>query len=87
MTHARLSTLSTTQMIGHEVATASDVAHLADELNRLDQSAHGTLHRYSDGEIIGPATAAERELSDDAAESDGGVGVIVVDMVSCYVID
>ncbi len=44
-----------------------------------------TLHDYKTGEIIRPATDAELAASIEAAKTDGGRGVIVVDGVSCYV--
>ena len=47
----------------------------------------GALHRYSDGEYLGPATSAEVEESRDLALYDGGAGVIDVDGESCYVTD
>ena len=43
------------------------------------------LHRYSDGEYLREATEEERLASDEAAESDGGAGVIIVEGVRCYV--
>lgn len=43
-----------------------------------------TLHNYKTGEAIRPATAAELAASIEAAKTDGGAGVIVVDGVSCY---
>jgi hypothetical protein len=48
---------------------------------------NGTLTNYQTGETIRPATAEEREASLEAAKSDGGSGVIVVDGISCYVAD
>lgn len=43
-----------------------------------------TLINYKTGETIRPATAAELSASIEAAKTDGGAGVIVVDGVSCY---
>ena len=44
-----------------------------------------TLHRYADATVIRDATAVELRKSVDAAELDGGAGVILVDGISCYV--
>lgn len=44
-----------------------------------------TLNNYRTGEIIRAATTKEIEASTDAAEHDGGAGVIEVDGVPCYV--
>ncbi len=46
---------------------------------------YGTLCDYQSGEALRPATTEERASSLDAAKSDGGSGVIVVDGRSCYV--
>jgi hypothetical protein len=46
-----------------------------------------TLFNYSTGEEIREATAEELALSIEAAEIDGGSGVIEVDGESCYVVD
>ena len=46
---------------------------------------HGTLYDYSTGEELRPATAEEQAASEQAAETDGGHGVIEVDGRSCYV--
>ena len=43
------------------------------------------LRRYSDAAAIRNATPAETRASRDAAESDGGAGVIDVDGESYYV--
>jgi len=48
---------------------------------------YGTLKNYATGQTIRPATQAEQRASAQAAESDGGAGVIVVDGVACYVED
>jgi hypothetical protein len=48
---------------------------------------HGSLHDYQTGAYIRPATADERAESVEAAEHDGGAGVILVDGRSCYVQD
>ncbi|MBP6572276.1 MAG: hypothetical protein KA226_12710 [Gemmatimonadales bacterium] len=44
-----------------------------------------TLNNYRTGEILRAATADEIEASTEAAQRDGGAGVIEVDGVSCYV--
>lgn len=43
------------------------------------------LMRYEDAEYLREATAEELEDSIEAAEHDGGAGVILVDDVRCYV--
>lgn len=43
------------------------------------------LRNYGTAEVIREATLEEMALSVEAAEVDGGAGVIVVDGVSCYV--
>lgn len=48
-------------------------------------SSKPTLMNYATGEAIRNATAAELEASKQAAERDGGAGVITVDGVDCYV--
>ena len=48
-------------------------------------TAAATLNNYRTGETIRAATPEEVEASADAAERDGGAGVIEVDGVSCYV--
>ena len=40
---------------------------------------YGDLHDYATGEYLRPATKEERTASRDAARSDGGSGVILVD--------
>ena len=45
------------------------------------------LYRYSDGKSIRNATDAELAASVEAAEHDGGAGVITVDGVDCYVVE
>jgi len=42
---------------------------------------------YRTGDVIREATQAEYEASVDAAQYDGGAGVIGVDGRSCYVIE
>ena len=44
-----------------------------------------TLNNYRTGEIIRAATTDEIEASTEAAERDGGAGVIEVDGIPCYV--
>lgn len=44
------------------------------------------LYRYSDAKEIRNATANEVAASAEAAEHDGGAGVITVDGVACYVL-
>lgn len=44
-----------------------------------------SMYDYRTGDYIGTATQAELEQSVEAAQHDGGSGVIVVDGVSCYV--
>ena len=46
---------------------------------------YGNLVNYNTTEIIRPATAEEHAASVEAAELDGGAGVIEVDGVRCYV--
>lgn len=46
---------------------------------------YGSLRDYRTGEYIRPATAEERAASLEAAEHDGGCGVIEVDGRSVYV--
>jgi len=41
---------------------------------------HGTLTNYRTGEDIRPATAREQAASVEAAEHDGGAGVIEVEV-------
>ena len=43
-----------------------------------------SLHDYKTGEYIRPATPAEIAASIEAAKTDGGAGVIVVEGRSCY---
>jgi hypothetical protein len=45
------------------------------------------LYDYNTGDAIRNATADELEASIEVAESDGGVGVILVDGKSCYVVE
>ena len=45
----------------------------------------GDLHDYTSGDNLRPATEAQFAESMIAAESDDGVGVIMVDGKSCYV--
>lgn len=47
----------------------------------------GWLMDYDTAESIRHATVNEYDASMEAAKHDGGVGVIVVDGRSCYVID
>lgn len=47
----------------------------------------GTLHDYQTGEPIRIATVTEYNASIEAAQSDGGAGVIDVDGRSCYVVE
>ena len=44
------------------------------------------LNDYKTGACIRVATKAESRASDAAAKTDGGIGVIVVDGLSCYVV-
>lgn len=46
---------------------------------------HGYLCNYQTGERIRPATDEEQFDSQEAAQYDGGAGVIEVDGVSCFV--
>jgi hypothetical protein len=48
---------------------------------------YGELHDYTTGQHIRPATEDEQQDSREAAESDGGAGVIDVDGRRCYVED
>jgi len=45
------------------------------------------LMNYSTGEFIREATQQELAASIEAATHDGGSGVILVDGVSCYVVE
>lgn len=45
------------------------------------------LCNYKTGETIREATEEETQESREAAESDGGRGVIEVDGVNCYVVE
>ena len=47
---------------------------------------NATLHNYATGDIIRTATDEELAASREAAQTDGGAGVIEVDGVSCYVL-
>lgn len=53
-----------------------------------DREPFGALLRYDDAEYLRPATRAELAKSVAQAESDGGAGVITVEIggveVSCY---
>lgn len=46
---------------------------------------HGDLMDYATARRIRSATAEEARQSREAAESDGGAGVILVDGRACYV--
>ena len=46
---------------------------------------YGRLVDYATGDVICAATSEEAEASDEAAELDGGSGVITVGGRSCYV--
>ena len=46
---------------------------------------YGDLHDYGTGAFLRPATAAEQAASLEAAEVDGGAGVIEIDGRSVYV--
>jgi len=50
-----------------------------------DRWIHGALCDYDTAETIRPATAEESAASSEAAEADGGRGVIDVDGRRCYV--
>jgi len=58
-------------------------------MNANDASTGYDLCEYTTGDLIRPATHAEVAESLDAAEFDGGHGVIVVEIngepVNCYV--
>jgi len=54
---------------------------------KTDETNYGDLRSYHDASYIRPATEAERDASREAADHDGGAGVIDVDGVSCYVQD
>ena len=43
-----------------------------------------SLYDYQTGAYIRPATAAELAASTDAAEHDGGAGVIIIGDRSCF---
>ena len=59
------------------MAHTSDI----DSTSTETQTDHGTLIDYQTGDDIRPATASEREASDEA----GPEGVIIVGGRSCYV--
>ncbi len=46
-----------------------------------------SLHDYRSGDFIRVASPAELKASKEAAEHDGGAGVIEVDGRACYVVD
>jgi hypothetical protein len=52
-----------------------------------DTANFGDLMDYNTAETIRPATQSEQQASREAAETDGGAGVISVDGRSCYVAD
>lgn len=45
------------------------------------------LHDLRTGDEIRLATAEEQAESQAAAETDGGIGAILVDGLTCYVVD
>jgi hypothetical protein len=51
------------------------------------EAEYGDLRDYETGSYLRPATEAEQKASRDAAESDGGAGVIEVGGRGCYVED
>ena len=53
-------------------------------MSNENNASTATLHDYKTGEAIRPATAAELAASIEAAKTDGGAGVIVVDGRSVY---
>lgn len=53
-------------------------------MSNENTTSSATLHDYKTGEVIRPATAAELAASIEAAKTDGGAGVIVVDGRSVY---
>jgi hypothetical protein len=55
-------------------------------MNSIDTS-NPVLHNYKTGESIRNATPEELQASAEAAQHDGGSGVIVVDGQSCYVVE
>lgn len=55
-------------------------AALAVQLTSYLTHGHGTLTHYQTGEAIRPATAAELAASIEAAELDGGAGVIEIEI-------
>ena len=56
------------------------------ELRKAKSKTHGPmLHDYATGVAIREATKKESKASQEAAERDGGSGVILVDGRSCYV--
>jgi hypothetical protein len=56
------------------------------ETKQIDTS-KPVLYRYEDATEIRNATAEELAASIEAAEHDGGAGVITVDGVDCYVVE
>ena len=44
-----------------------------------------TLNNLKTGEVIRNATESEAQASRSAALTDGGIGAIVVDDITCYV--
>ena len=59
-------------------------AWIAGQVAQMDRET-GTLCDYLTGETIRAATRAELDASLDAAERDGGAGVIEVDGRRCFV--
>ena len=55
-------------------------AALAVQLTSYATDGHGALTHYQTGEAIRPATAAELAASIEAAELDGGAGVIEIEI-------
>lgn len=53
--------------------------------NRSNNQNNGMLYILKTGKAIRPATETENNESVIAAETDGGIGAIVVDGVTCYV--
>ena len=59
-----------------------------DSIKNLEENGYSavySLHDYQTGELIRAATPEEMSASVEAAEHDGGAGVIEVDGRSCYV--
>lgn len=67
--------------------TAPDGSTYSREQLDAERGESPTLHDRDTGEAIRPATASELAASIEAAEHDGGAGIISVDGRRCYVME